>query len=182
MTFIKIDKKDRRWLAGWLRGNLICFLVAASMLFALRVESTIPVVRVTQASIDRPGTKQISSKQISSKQTGANQTGAKQSSGMEDPVRIDRGISVAPQGWRRTSNGWELASRWRLPSSLTLGELILIQRDREPVWIRSSLKWLRELPPLTFAMFQLTAIAAILCGAALRKKTQPNIFGRVSIE
>jgi len=157
MTFLKIDKKDRRWLAGWLRGNLICLLVAGSLLVALRVESTIPVIRVTQAR-------------------------GEHSSGMDDRLSTGKGISVAPLGWRRTSNGWEQASRWRLPQSQPLGELILMQKEREPLWVRACLEWLRELPPLTFALFQLSAIATILWGATMRKKTRSKISGRVSME
>ena len=79
--------------------------------------------------------------------------------------------SIPPQGWRRTANGWEHTSHWRSRSSRPLAELILIQRDREPAWAQKGLHVLRELPPLTYAMFQLTAIAAIVWVAESRTRT-----------
>ncbi len=90
------------------------------------------------------------------------------------------GVSVLPKGWRRTSNGWEHVSHWRNPASLPLGELVVSQRQREPVLIQKILRSLREVPPLAFAMLQLTAIAAIVWVAEEQKKTRSEISGRVS--
>lgn len=88
-----------------------------------------------------------------------------------DPiVRTDQGISVPPQGWRRTANGWEHVSGWRTPAALPLGELVTIQQRREPAWMQSAMRTLRELPPLAFAFLQLTCIAAIVLSAEARKE------------
>jgi hypothetical protein len=97
-----------------------------------------------------------------------------------DPIATATdGISVPPHGWRRTINGWEHVSAWRSPSSRPLGEIVSIQRQREPAWLQQSLRRLRELPPLIFALFQLTAIAAIIWVADAHKKTRPEISNRV---
>jgi hypothetical protein len=139
MTLININPQDRRWIARWLRSNLVCVFVAGCLLLVLRVESTVPVIRMKQANAD-------------------------------SVVRSEEGISVPPQGWRRTANGWEHVSGWQQLASRPLGELVLNQRRREPVWIQTALRTLRQLPPLTFALLQLTAIAAIVWVAEARKK------------
>ena len=139
MTLININSEDRRWLKRWLRSNLVCVAVAGCLLVALRGESNVPVIRMTQANA-------------------------------ESIVHTDAGISVLPQGWRRTANGWEHVSRWQNPASLPLGELVLNQQQREPAWMKAVLRTLRMLPPLAFALMQLTAIAMIVWVAEARKK------------
>ncbi len=149
MTFINIDANDRRWLAGWLRSNLICVLVALCLLAAVRVESTVPVIRMPQMS-------------------------AQSTTAIAD--RHAQGFSVVPQGWRRTVNGWEYASGWQqFSSSRPLAELVSIQQAREPAWIQNGMRWLRELSPLTFAVLQLLAITAIVWSAEIRKKRPAEI-------
>jgi hypothetical protein len=69
--------------------------------------------------------------------------------------------AVAPNGWRRTSHGWEHASSWPLQPR-QLGEIIRQQEDREPAWIQLALANLRDVPPLAFALIQIGAIVAIL--------------------
>ncbi len=80
-----------------------------------------------------------------------------------DSLAIDKDPgSIPPQGWRRTANGWENVSQWRSRPTLPLAELILIQKGREPAWIQHVLQLLRDVSPLTYALLQITTIAAIV--------------------
>lgn len=66
-----------------------------------------------------------------------------------------------PQGWRRTTDGWQHTSDW-WASGKSINTLIEEQQAREPQWIQRTLERLRRTPPLTFAMMQLTVIAAVV--------------------
>ena len=70
--------------------------------------------------------------------------------------------SIPPQGWRRTANGWENVSQWRVRPTQPLAELIRIQKGREPVWVQNGMQLVRDVSPLTYALLQITTIAAIV--------------------
>jgi hypothetical protein len=72
-----------------------------------------------------------------------------------------RASPLDPDGWRRTTNGWEHISTWP-PPPRPLAEWIHSQQTREPIWVQRTLAELRQTPPLVFALIQITAIVAVV--------------------
>jgi len=76
--------------------------------------------------------------------------------------------SIPPMGWRKTSHGWEHTSSW--PGfGPTINDLIATQKLSEPQWFRASLAMVTSVPPITIALIQLVAIAAIAGVARLNQ-------------
>ena len=79
-----------------------------------------------------------------------------------------RTTSVRPNGWRKTSKGWEHTSSWEVKPSLA--EVLIQERARESHWISFFLQGVRSIPPLAYASLQIAAIAAIYQCSVLTKK------------
>ena len=86
-------------------------------------------------------------------------------------------VSVSPQGWRRTANGWEHSSQWRA-LSLSLNDLILAQQQREPAWVQGALQRVRSLPPLVFCAMQLAMVALIVWVSETKKGDQKSLVAK----
>ncbi|QDT03440.1 hypothetical protein K227x_18230 [Rubripirellula lacrimiformis] len=141
MKAFYIHPDDARWLARWLRGNLCGCVIIASFLWLLSNDApTHPIPSLGAISI-LPTTSVASS--------------------ADTPPIVSRPIAKSPEGWRRTSNGWEHTSTWA-PVARTLGEWIAEQQTREPQWVQRLLAELRQTPPLIFALCQITAIVAVV--------------------
>ncbi|EMI46336.1 hypothetical protein [Rhodopirellula sp. SWK7] len=71
--------------------------------------------------------------------------------------------AVLPQGWRRTSSGWQHVSTWSaIPQkTVSLTERVIAQRDAEPVWLREAMETLRQIHPGCFALVQLMAVGVL---------------------
>ena len=143
MKFFNVHPDDARWLRRWLRSNVCCFLGIVCFALAIRLD---PVESVGPSSAER-------SERASISRTHQSPT-------------VDIHQPVVPRGWRRTAHGWEDVSNW--PGRRSLGEIISLQRDREPAWIRFTLASLREVPPLLFALVQIIAIVLIMAAANRR--------------
>lgn len=156
MKFLDLHQDDAKWLRRWMRSNLVCVLGISCFLVALRDQTSLPFVSLGQLQADQL---------VAVRDETGVPTGDKSSTLPPETelVLLDkrRPNPVAPTGWRRTAQGWEDVSTWR-PAPRPLGEIIATQVDREPVWAREILGRLRGVPPLMFAMVQITAIAAIV--------------------
>lgn len=146
MKLLHLHPDDARWLSRWLRSNLVCCLAIVGILLMIRQDSvvtprTLATVRADIHPEDEPSGPLPPESEL---------------------VLLDAYPSnpVAPQGWRRTANGWEHVSTWRL--SRPLGEIIRTQRAREPVWIQFTLARLRDIPPWIYALLQIAAITMIV--------------------
>ncbi len=164
----KPDTSDLAWLKRWGRSNVVCVLGIVAFLLLLRTgsdstrewrfESQATAADGDSGSADQPlVTAETPSSTVAFRPaatTGVDSLELKPD-GTMGPV------SVAPTGWRRTANGWENVATWTKPSR-PLREIVAMQHEREPQWMRSTLAGVRGLPPLAFAMLQITAIAAIV--------------------
>jgi hypothetical protein len=140
MRFFYLHPDDLRWLSRWLRNNLLCIVAIMCFLMMIRLLTSAPATTVAHckvvASSDR--TQQC------------------------EPLTADGQFrAVAPEGWRLTNRGWEDVSTWP-PLPRSLGEIVIGQRASEPAWLQLTLAKLRGVPPLIFALLQLTAITAIV--------------------
>ena len=83
--------------------------------------------------------------------------------------------SVAPNGWRRTKDGWEHTSNWAIEASghadKSISELMQLQSKRESPWARTAMKVMRECPPHWIAVIQVLLIGVI---CSVSKKLQPK--------
>ena len=83
--------------------------------------------------------------------------------------------SVAPNGWRRTKDGWEHTSNWAIEASghanKSISELMQLQSKRESPWARTAMKTIRECPPHWIAVIQVLLIGVI---CSVSKKMQPK--------
>ena len=156
MKLTKLHPDDLRWLSRWLRSNLVCVLAIFCFLMVIRNNApsrstTAGQARAEQAEAAPPATDAAPAE--------LETTLPPESELVLLPSR--RPNPVAPKGWRRTKHGWEHVSTWR-PIPRPLGQIIETQFDREPAWARLMLERLRGVPPLMFALIQVTAIAAIV--------------------
>jgi hypothetical protein len=154
MKFFYMHPDDAQWLRRWLRNNLVCFLAILGFLLIIRFEGIDPLEAMKTARADH-------SEVATSSQLPAEREFAQLTSRSPDPI--------APQGWRRTEQGWEDVSKWP-PLPRPLGEIILGQQEREPAWIQFSLATVRGIPPLAFAMLQIAAIAVVVNLSRRRRK------------
>lgn len=155
MKFFNLHSDDARWLSRWVRSNLVCVLAIICFLIAIRNETPVPFVSISQVQADQSVA--LRSADLPPEDLGT---------ALPPETKLvllgsRRPNPVAPEGWRRTDQGWEHVSTWR-PIPRPLDEIIATQVDREPAWIRNILDRLRSVPPLMFALIQVTAIAAIV--------------------
>lgn len=153
MKLLKLHPDDAQWLRRWIRSNLVCVLVILCFLIAIRNQSpesctTSGLAQAGQLPVQPAYGETDRPEEVLPPETKL--------------VLLDsrRPNPVLPEGWRRTKHGWEHVSTWRIPRPL--GQIIANQLDREPVWARNILAGLRSVPPLMFALIQITAIAAII--------------------
>ena len=85
--------------------------------------------------------------------------------------KVDASRAVPAEGWRRTKDGWEHTEMWAIEASgrggETISELIDMQSQREPAWIRQGLGQLRSIPPHWIAIIQVLLIG-VICGVSKR--------------
>ena len=155
MKCISRHPEDARSLRRWLRSRFICLLSLPALLVLLRMPLTPP--REQQARADL-------SERREDLRPGDRSLGWDDSSLPPETeviyLQTRKANPVPPQGWRRTDRGWEHVSTWR-KLGRPLAEIVMDQQEREPGWVKSGLASIRELPPLAFAMLQVTAISAI---------------------
>lgn len=144
MKHLKLNPEDAQWLRRWLRSNLGFFAVTVGLLIAARYQPAMPVVTEAQASSEITHTDRSNQAPVL------------------DPSHTDAlPRSVPPTGWRRTCNGWEHVSTWQSLGT-SINDLIAQQCQQEPAWIRGIFAKIRSVSPLMLALFQITAIAAII--------------------
>jgi len=160
MKLPRLDPDDRRWLFRWLRGNLVCVVLLLGLLLVLQIDTAVRMMPVSHAD--------------PSLSTSFGTTDDHRATTGETAV----GISVQPEGWRRTVNGWEHVSNWHA-SAVPLEQVISGQRDREPYWVRALLAWLRSLSPVTYAAIQLATLIVAVAITEAQKQTRPSCRGRV---
>ena len=76
---------------------------------------------------------------------------------------------VIPEGWRRTTQGWEHTTQWhftQVTDSAPAAALPLAQ----PKWVMITMETLRRTSPLVIAMAQLAAVAGII-GLSKRRRS-----------
>jgi hypothetical protein len=156
MKLLHVHPSDRAWLRRWLRSNVSFFVVATTLLIAVQYQPEMPLGPRVSAS---DGDLHRGDSRFAATEPG--------------PPAQGQPNSVAPQGWRRTSDGWEHVSTW--PSIKSINQLIAEQHDLEPEWIRVVFGKLRRISPLMVALLQITAIATIVNVAKSRVVTDdPN--------
>ena len=134
MKLFHVHPSDSQWLRRWLRAQFFCCLAIVCVLVGMRLDSPRRYPDVSQGV------------QISSVVLG----------------QLPNAVSVSPEGWRRTSQGWEHVSTWRSIETRSLGEIIDGQLKTEPAWVQFTLEKLRNVPPLMFAVLQITLIAVVV--------------------
>lgn len=140
MTRFHIHPSDLQRLRRWFRAQLLCCLIIASVLIGLRFENS-------EHNLDTsPSLNSEQEVQITPVVFG----------------QLPNAVSVSPEGWRRTSRGWEHVSTWPSIETRSLGEIIKGQLKTEPAWIQFTLEKLRNVPPLMFAVLQITLLAVIV--------------------
>lgn len=146
MNNIHVHPDDWARLRRWTRSNLSFFAVGVALLIAVRYQPEMPSSPQLSASTES----------VADQQRGP-------------VVAFDPSLprSVMPEGWRRTRDGWEHVSTWT--SLRSINELILQQRESEPVWAQLVFAKLRGISPLAIALMQVTAIAAIVNVARTRR-------------
>jgi hypothetical protein len=140
MKLFPLADADRDFLMRSLRCHLVLWLVAGSVLVA--------------------GTLQTSA----SRESGWGSIGEEveqSQSAVRTVMVIPSTDAHLPEGWRRTSEGWEHTSNW-LSIDKSIDTWIAEQESREPAWMQRMLAGIRNTPPLAFAMFQLTMITAVV--------------------
>ena len=155
-----LNPAELKWLHGWLRSNV----TIAGLIFSLLI--------VAQHAPDIP----IMSGHVATAGVVARDS--------ENPRLDDHKVAlppetelvlltsrppnpVAPEGWRRTVDGWEHVSTWA-SFGPSISQRIIAQRAQEPRWIRHAFIRILGISPLLIGMFQLTAIAAIVYVAQRR--------------
>jgi len=144
MKLPQIGSEERRWLASRLRAHAGCALGIAVLCGVIRAEPSHCIVPESPAPVIETA---------------------------YDGERVIK--TVMPSGWRRTKDGWEHVSSWAhlLPQKPTsINELIADQHDREPKWLRQTMKRVGQIPPLMIAVIQVTAIAAITFVAESKRR------------
>jgi hypothetical protein len=161
MKYFHVHPDDAQWLRRWLRNNLVCILAIVGCVAIIRIEGidtleTMNPVRADHSEVDHSEVDHSEvdhSEVVASRQLPAETELVLLTSRRPNPI--------APQGWRRTAQGWEHVSNWP-PLPRPLGEIIMRQQEREPAWIRFTLATIRGIPPLAFGMIQIAAIAAVV--------------------
>ncbi len=152
MNALPLHPNDSKWLRGWLLSNLRFSIAALLLLIAVGHLPEIPITpghaAIFETAID-PSTELPPETELVL-------------------LKARRPHPVAPQGWRRTSAGWEHVSTW---TSLrkSINQLIATQQNREPAWIRFTFAKIRSVPPLMVALLQVTAITVIVNVARSRQ-------------
>lgn len=176
MTLLYLSPEDRCWAKRRLKTTVHLGLICAVLGFAMRLSagpSTMPsdvargTFRFHEASTEDvwsdTGLLAIAKEHqlVATSAFGGpiggtdDQLPAKPRSKLEVDAR-----SIPPAGWRKTSRGWEHTSSW--PGlGPTINDLIATQESSEPQWVRTSLAKVKSVPPITVALIQLLAIAAI---------------------
>ncbi len=144
MKHLHIHPDDFRWLRRWLRSNLLLLAAATMLLITAGTKPDIPIMPIHAAST------------------------AAEFDDVELPPETElvllesrRPNPVAPQGWRKTKDGWEHVSTWPQPGK-SINQWIDTQHDQEPPWLRHTFARLRTISPLMIALMQITAIALIV--------------------
>jgi hypothetical protein len=78
--------------------------------------------------------------------------------GVADTPRI---AEIAPVGWRRTVNGWELAETWMNPrdgSARNINQWLAIHQQREASSVRACLERIRTVHPLVWSLSLLVLV------------------------
>lgn len=94
--------------------------------------------------------------------------------GVTDTLRI---AEVAPVGWRRTVNGWELAETWLNPrggSARKINQWLAIHEEREASSVRACLERIRSVHPLvlSLSLLLLVLLISLAHDRSLRRQTQ----------
>lgn len=94
--------------------------------------------------------------------------------GVADTPRI---AEVAPVGWRRTVNGWELAETWLNPrgnSARNINQWLAIHEKREASSVRACLERIRSVHPLvlSLSLISLVLLISFAHDRSLRRQTQ----------
>ncbi len=138
-----------------MRCNLVCVFAILCFLIAIRNETPVPFVTMSQVRADQSMALPSADLQREDLVTALPPETELVLLGSRRPN------PVAPEGWRRTDQGWEHVSTWR-PIPRPLDEIIETQVDRSPPGFDTYLIRLRSVPPLMFALIQITAIATIV--------------------
>lgn len=149
-------QKEIRWFRRWLKGQLA--FAAMVLMFVVLVRAQSPQIPDSVNDLEHQA----------SAQTGSSRVETRDATSKELPpetelIYLHRSPAnpVAPTGWRRTQNGWEDVSTWPAMAP-SLPEIVMRQELQESAWLRDSLRTLRRVPPLVFAMLQLAAVAVIV--------------------
>ena len=157
---------ETMWLRRWLRSNAVCVLAMLAFLLILKFQTP---PSVEEQAIAAGGASAVSQPLPMADEHHVDPSKIPATGEiLREPKQSTGPVSVAPSGWRRTDRGWENVASWQKPSE-PLGEIVLRQEKREPKWVRDSLATLRGLPPLAFAMLQITAISAIVAVSRERR-------------
>ncbi|MDG2221872.1 MAG: hypothetical protein P8L85_10850 [Rubripirellula sp.] len=90
---------------------------------------------------------------------------------------------VTPEGWRRTTRGWEHTSQWHFnradASSVSDSPPQVQSRQVQSRWVQSrwvtgKLETLRRISPLVIAMTQIAAVAIIICLSGRARRSVRN--------
>ena len=84
------------------------------------------------------------------------------SAGNQRPVHV---VDVAPQGWRRTVDGWERADRWFVPAgraTYSIDQWIAVETARQSSPAQTLLVWLRQVHPLAYSISLLLTVVSIV--------------------
>lgn len=186
MTSLRIHPADALRLRHWLRSNLVCVLAICGFLVLIGFQGQPPhelqaqtgagnrTESTSQAQQAGVGVKSVSTHHLSMAQEQLEPVTFGESLESEpETLAHGRPVPVAPEGWRRTIDGWEHVSTW-LPIARPLGEIVLEQEAREPIWVRAGLAKVRRVPPLAFAMLQIAAISAIVGIARTEQRKDPK--------
>jgi hypothetical protein len=166
-----VHPDEWKWLKGWLRSNLTVASLIYSFLIFAQVTPDLPVVSGQAATADVVQRDHLAA------------TIPRPAAESPLPPETDlvlltsrRPNPVAPEGWRRTVNGWEDASTWTTLGP-SISQRIIAQQSREPEWVRNLFVTILGISPLMIALLQLTAVAAIVHVAQTRRRQtdQPAI-------
>lgn len=139
MKFFYINSNDARWFRHWLRNNLLAFVAITGFLLVLPV-----MPKATMVGADNV---------VVGENTNGETPNQPSSAAQHSPV------AVLPEGWRRTNRGWEHVSTWRPARPLMVAESTY---SGESTWIQITLDKIHDVPPLIFALGQLTLVAVIV--------------------
>ncbi len=139
MKRFQLTAEDAKWLRRWLRSNLTVTGIIATLLLVAAAQPNFRVATNDSATADEvaPAVEVL------------------------DDEAMARLVAVAPQGWRKTADGWEHVSTWNMPTK-SLNDWIEEQEAAEPKWIRGTFDHIRQVSPIIIGMLQLTMIALVV--------------------